>query len=411
MDKDGIAHATLRQAGVSPRVRRLLPLALATMASQAVLVVLTPTIVEVGREFGVSVGAVGQARSVLAGASILSSFAIATFLDRLGIRPLLLWGTVLAIIGSVGAALSPSLLAFLAVHALIGLSFTCLLSAGFAGVAAFPKEDRAWAMGYVVGANALAWILVNPLAGVLTDALSWRTAHAVPAMIALSTLISLRSAPKERAAGTPEVARGLRGVFAEPSARRWIAAELIAFFAWGTHLTFAGAFFIERHGLSESTVGVLLALGAVMFFVASVRGAPLVGHLPRAPIIAAAALLTGAMIALQFSAQDIMWIAITAWLLASVAGGIRSTVSPALGLAQIPDQPGSMMAARTAAIQMGYLFGGMIGGATLAWSGYAALGIILAAALIFCAGLFLRVSDPLSQEVTEPIVTVGNKGQ
>lgn len=43
----------------SSRVRRLLPPVLATMASQALLVVLAPTIVEVGREPGASVGAVG----------------------------------------------------------------------------------------------------------------------------------------------------------------------------------------------------------------------------------------------------------------------------------------------------------------------------------------------------------------
>jgi predicted MFS family arabinose efflux permease len=59
------------------------------MASQALPVVLAPTIVEVGLEFGVQVGAVGQARSVLAGAAIATSFGIAPFLDRLGVRPLL----------------------------------------------------------------------------------------------------------------------------------------------------------------------------------------------------------------------------------------------------------------------------------------------------------------------------------
>jgi predicted MFS family arabinose efflux permease len=165
----------MTQVGVSTRTRRLLPLVLATMASQALLVVLAPTIVEVGHEFGLSVGVVGQSRSVLAGASILSSLAIAPFLDRLGIRPLLAWGAVLAIMGSAGAALSHSLTVFLSVHALIGVSFACLLSAGFAGVAKFPREEQAWAMGYVVGANALAWIVVNPLAGAITDALSWRT--------------------------------------------------------------------------------------------------------------------------------------------------------------------------------------------------------------------------------------------
>ena len=30
-----------------------------------------------------------------------------------------------------------------------------------AGVAAFPPERRAWAIGYVAGANALAWIVIN----------------------------------------------------------------------------------------------------------------------------------------------------------------------------------------------------------------------------------------------------------
>ena len=126
------------------------------MASQAVLVVLAPTILEVGREFGASVGTIGQARSVLAGAAIAASLGIAPFLDRIGVLPLLLWGGLFAIAGSAGAALSPSLTFFLSVHVLTGVSFAFLLSAGFAGVAAFSVEDRAWAMGYVVGANALA---------------------------------------------------------------------------------------------------------------------------------------------------------------------------------------------------------------------------------------------------------------
>ena len=119
------------QRSASSRVRRLLPLVLATMASQAVLVVLAPTILEVGREFRASVGAVAQARSVLAGAAIASSLGIAPFLDRIGVLPLLLWGALLAIAGSAGAALSTSLTFFLSVHVLTGVSFAFLLSAGF----------------------------------------------------------------------------------------------------------------------------------------------------------------------------------------------------------------------------------------------------------------------------------------
>ena len=208
------AHQVQGRGSASARVRRLLPLVLATMASQALLVVLAPTIVSVGRDFGVSVGVVGQARSVLAGAAIAASLGIAPLLDRLGVRPLLLAGVLLAIAGSAGAALSSTLPIFLFVHAVTGVGFACLLSAGFAGVATFRGEDRAWAMGYVVGANALAWIVVNPLAGALTEVLSWRAAHAVPAAIALSVLAGLRAAPDGQATAT--AGAGLRGVLADP---------------------------------------------------------------------------------------------------------------------------------------------------------------------------------------------------
>jgi predicted MFS family arabinose efflux permease len=380
------------------RVRALLPLVLATMASQALLVVLAPTIVGVGQQFGVPVGAVGQARSVLAGAAIAASLGIAPFLDRLGVRPLLFAGTLLAIAGSAGAALSTSLPLFLSVHAVIGIGFACLLSAGFAGVASFRGDDRAWAMGYVVGANALAWIVVNPLAGALTDTFSWRAAYTVPAAIGLCVLATVRATPSGHATATAGV--GLRGVLTDPSARRWLLAEMISFFAWGTYLTFIGAYFIQVYEVGESATGIVLALGAGAFFATSVRGARLLDRLSRPRVVAVTVLVMAALIALQFGTDGLVWIGLCVFFLCAAAGGVRSAVASALGLAQLPNQPGSMMAARTAAIQMGYLLGGLIGGATLALGGYAALGIALATGLILGAALVLRVTDPLAAHET-----------
>jgi len=368
------------------------------MASQALLVVLSPTIVEIGREFGAPVGAVGQARSVLAAAAIATSLGIAPVLDRLGVRPLLFAGALLATAGSASAALSPSFAVFLSVHLLTGIGFACLLSAGFAGVAAFRGEDRARAMGYVVGANALAWIVVNPLAGVLTDVLSWRAAYAVPMLISFSVISSARNAPDR---GTATAGSGLRSVLADPSARRWVGAETIALFAWGTYLTFIGAYFIEMYEIRESAVGVVLALGAGAFFATAVRGAPLLPSLSRRRLIAATVLVMGALIPLQFVTDDFLWIAVLIFFVCAAAGGVRGSVASAVGLAQLPDQPGSMMAARTAATQLGYLLGVLAGGTALAWGGYPALGVVLAVGLVLCAILILRVTDPSTTE--EPV--------
>jgi predicted MFS family arabinose efflux permease len=389
-------HEVGAQSSAPSRVRGLLPLVLATMASQALLVVLSPTIVGVGQEFGVPVGLVGQARSVLAAAAIATSLGIAPLLDRLGVRPLLLAGALLAIIGSTGAALSPSLMLFLCVHAVSGISFACLLSAGFAGVASFSGDNRAWAMGYVVGANALAWILVNPLAGALTETVSWRAAHAAPAAIAFCVLATARATPDAHAPAT--AGGGLFGVLADPSARRWILAEMISFFAWGTYLTFVGAYFVQVYNIGESVTGIVLALGAGAFFATSVRGARFLARLPRPRVVAVTVLVMGALIYIQFATDDLLCVGFSIFFLCAATGGIRSAVASTLGLAQLPRRPGSMMAARTAANQMGYLLGGVIGGATLALGGYASLGIVLSAGLILGAAFILRVTDPLAQE-------------
>lgn len=124
---------------------------------------------------------------------------------------------------------------------------------------------------------------------------------------------------------------------------------------------------------------------------------------------ARSALALGAFIAVQFNVQTVVWIALAAFFASAVAGGVRTPVSSALGLSQLPDQPGSMMAARTAVTMMGYLLGGLLGGATLAWGGYGALGLILAVCLALCAALVLRVSDPTAPKAAEPAVTVASE--
>jgi predicted MFS family arabinose efflux permease len=53
-----------------------------------------------------------------------------------------------------------------------------------------------------------------------------------------------------------------------------------------------------------------------------------------------------------------------------------------------------MMAARTAATQLGYLLGAVIGGAVISNGGYAALGIVLAIGMSGSALLILGVDDP-----------------
>jgi predicted MFS family arabinose efflux permease len=374
---------------------------LATVATQSAIVVLAPLVVEIGRSFDASVSAVGIARSVLAGVAVAVSLAIGPLIDRVGVRPLILWGAVLAMAGAGLTAAAPTLALFYAAHVVSGAGVACLLSAGFAGVAAFfPREDAAWAMGYVVGAQSIAWIAGNPVIGLLADAGSWRLAYLVPATIALLALLAGRAAPAGTAHGGEPPALvgdgrfGLAVVFRDRSARRWTIAELVAYSAWTAELTYSGAFYIQSYDVGESTVGILLAIGSLVFLATSLNTERLTRRFPRRSLIALAALGMGVLLVPLLSLTPSIAFTLGVFCLTALFASIRSTGSSALGLAQFPERPGAMMGARTAGAQLGYMIGAAAGGVVLALADFAALGIVLFAGMAVSALLVLRVTDP-----------------
>jgi predicted MFS family arabinose efflux permease len=366
---------------------------MATMASQALLVSLSPAIVATGKDLGASVGVIGQARSVDAGVAIITSLAIVGRIDAIGVRRLVGVGCALAIVACAAVASAPALAPFLAAHMLVGLAFACLLSGGFAGVAAFGPERRPWAIGYVAAANALAWILVNPLVGAVTGWLSWRAAQLVPAAVALAALVAL---PPDGPAPARSADRHLAALLRDRSARRWLGAEVIAYGAWTALLTFVGAFFIDRLGVPEAAAGWLLAAGAAAHFTAATRSGTLVRLVPRRRLAAASALIMAMLLFVLLRLTASAPLAVATFCLLGVAAGTRTPASSGLGLEQLPGHPGAMMAARTAATQLGYLLGAVVGGAVISGSGYGTLGVVLAVGMAGSAVLILRVDDGLA---------------
>jgi predicted MFS family arabinose efflux permease len=367
----------------------------ATVATQSAIVVLGPLVVEIGRSFDASVSAVGVARSVLAGAAVAVSLAIGPMIDRVGVRPLIVWGAALAMAGAGLTAAAPSLGLFYAAHAVSGAGVACLLSAGFAGVAAFfPREDAAWALGYVVGAQAIAWIAGNPVIGLLAEAVSWRLGYLVPAAVAAVALVAGLAAPAGGASNPDGVGAGLAAVFRNPSARRWTIAELVAYSAWTAELTYAGAFYIESYDVGEAGVGLLLAVGSLVFLTTSINTERLMRRFPRRAVIALAALAMGVLLVPLLSLTPSVAFTLGLFCLTALFASIRSTGSSALGLAQLSERPGAMMGARTAGAQFGYTVGAAVGGLVLALADFAVLGLVLCAGMAASALLVLRVSDP-----------------
>jgi predicted MFS family arabinose efflux permease len=374
--------------------RRLVPLVLATTATQASIVVLAPIIVAVGRDLHQSVSAIGQARTILAGVAALASLRVGRSIDRIGVRPALLRGALIALAGLAATAAAPSLAVLYAGHAVIGLGVAFMLSAGFAGVGAwFDEGDAAWALGFVVGSQSIAWIVGNPLVGLLTDAVSWRLAYAVPGAFVIGALVAGYLAPREHA--RVEDAGGVTQVIADPSARRWAIAELTAYSVWTAELTYIGAFYIKEYGVRESLVGVLLAVGSLAFLIATLNTDRLVQAVGRRrPLVVGGALSMGCFAAVIFNVTPSVAVTLALFFVMALCAGVRTTSSSALALSQLPAQPGSMMAARSASAQFGYMVGALLGGVVLAVADFGTLGFVLLGGLGLSALLVLRVDEP-----------------
>ncbi len=394
------------------RFRRLLPLVLATTATQASIVVLAPLLVEIGHSLDASVSAVGLARSVLAGTAFAGSLAFGPLIDRIGVRPLIVRGAALGLAGAAATALAPTLAIFYAAHVVTGLGVGCLLSAGFAGVASyFSGREMAWAMGYVVGAQSLAWIVGNPIVGTLAHVGSWRLSYVVPASVCLAALVAgllLRSTgvPMPTAAirqdgdarpGPEPISKGLRAVFADPSARRWTISELVAYSAWSAELTYAAVFYIRNYDTSVGTIGFLLAGGSLIFLLTSLNTARITTRFTRKPLLVICAFGMGAVLVPMLNWAPSVLGTFLMFCAMAVFAGIRLAGSSALGLEQLPERPGAMMGARTSAAQLGYMVGAAGGGLVLALWGFGTLGFVLFAGMALSALLLAGVQDPWTE--------------
>src|SRR5215212_127027 len=126
-------------------------------ASQSGLLVLSPILVDVAREFGVSTATAGQLRSISGATGGVTALILATAARRPGLRELLSTGAALVVLGSGLSAAA--------------LSFAMLAAVGIAATGAWPAPaERPHVLAWAIAGMPAAWIAGMPLAGALGHA-------------------------------------------------------------------------------------------------------------------------------------------------------------------------------------------------------------------------------------------------
>ena len=180
-------------------------------SSQAGMLVLSPILPDIAREFGISSATVGQLRSISGATGGLTAVLLAVTLRRPGLRDLLSAGAAFVALGSVLSA-APTFEVLAAAQGALGIGIGLLVATGIAAAGEWPAPaQRAQVVAWAIVGMPAAWIARMPIVGAVA-AIDWRAAWlAVPTAAALATLVLVRLRPMDPARGGPAKPSAPRG--------------------------------------------------------------------------------------------------------------------------------------------------------------------------------------------------------
>jgi MFS transporter, DHA1 family, inner membrane transport protein len=370
-------------------------------ASQSALLVLSPILVDVAREFGVSTAMAGQLRSISGATGGVTALLVATATRRPGLRDLLSLGAALVALGSGLSAAAPSFTVLCAAQAVLGVGIGLLVAVGIAAAGEWAAPgQRAHVLAWAIAGMPAAWIAGMPVVGAVANC-GWRVAWvAVPAVAGLIALALLRLRP----ADAPS--RGRAGAVASwrrPDVARFAGGELLANAAWASVLTYSGALLLQSYSTSHAVVALGLGLVAAAMLPGTFTAGRRAAHATHGQLAGLTAFQSAAVLALGALRPGA---GVTLALLAVMAfvNGQRSMVASTLGMNTAPEDRVAVMSMRAAANQFGYLLGAAAGGLALAVGGFAALGVTLATLFMTAALIHLpaivRAPTPVAQQAT-----------
>jgi predicted MFS family arabinose efflux permease len=201
----------LRDLLTRPSLFLFLFLFLCLFSSRAGMLVLSPILPDVAREFGISIATVGQLRSICGATGGLTAVLLAVTLRRPGLRDLLSAGAAFVALGSVLSA-APTFEVLAAAQGALGIGMGLLVATGIAAAGEWPAPaQRAQVVAWAIVGMRAAWIAGMPIVGAVA-AIDWRAAWlAVPMAAALATLVLVRLRPMDPARGGPAKPSAPRG--------------------------------------------------------------------------------------------------------------------------------------------------------------------------------------------------------
>lgn len=376
---------------MSSRATLMASLGLLSFAAVYNHLLVSPVLVEIAREMGVSVGTAGLLVTAFGLPGIVVGLLAGPLSDRYGRKPFLVGGTVVMSALTVLGAAAPGFAHLLLTRVGAGVGASVLFPNMNATIAdEFPYQERGRAMSTIISLNQLATIVGVPLAGLIASATSWRVSFALVGIIGLvAAAVVMRTARGTPPPGATDVpVRELyAGILADTSVKGAMASSLLGSIFWFTWITYVVAFFVERYALPTATASLVVLVTGVGIVGGSQVGGRLGDRFGHRVVVGWTIVAAGAVMLAQTVFVRDLWLAAVLALAIALLSGARFAGNMTLISELAPTARGTVLSVNSAIVSIGIVVGTSLGGVLIDSYGYEALGIMstvagLASALI-----------------------------
>ncbi|WP_284756159.1 multidrug effflux MFS transporter [Curtobacterium sp. ME-Dv--P-122a] len=264
----------------------IVPLALIVGVSPFATDMYIPALPAIARDLGTTPGAVQLSLTAFLVAFAVGQLLVGPVSDGIGRRPMLVVGTALFAIASVGCALAPDVVTLVVARVAQGLAGAAGAVAGRAMVSDVTSGTRmAKVFGTLAAINAIGPV-VAPLAGgaVLTVG-TWRLMFVVLAVLGAVFFVAVvlrfrETLPPERRGGVGFAANGqrIRELLAIPRFRAYVLSGVLSTVGFFAYIATSSFVFQSEFGFSEGLYTLVFATNASMMIVTTLLFGRLVGR-------------------------------------------------------------------------------------------------------------------------------------
>ncbi|MCU0114577.1 multidrug effflux MFS transporter [Curtobacterium poinsettiae] len=373
----------------------IVPLALIVGVSPFATDMYIPALPAIARDLGTTPGAVQLSLTAFLVAFAVGQLLVGPVSDGIGRRPMLVVGTALFALASVGCALAPDVVTLVVARVAQGLAGAAGAVAGRAMVSDVTSGTRmAKVFGTLAAINAIGPV-VAPLAGgaVLTIG-TWRLMFVVLAVLGAVFFVAVvlrfrETLPPERRGGVGFAANGrrIRELLAIPRFRAYVLSGVLSTVGFFAYIATSSFVFQSEYGFSEGLYTLVFATNASMMIITTLLFGRLVGRVTEDALLTLG-LVVGTLGATAVVASAILDLGpVPVWCALAVVTAAWGFVLPAAMTRT--QHVGSAHPGTAAALQGGLTFGigglgtplaGALGGTALAMGGVMAA--LMAAAVV-----------------------------